>query len=115
MAALWIPGYGDRRGGGCDAGTAHDALPPAGVLLPCKGIGPVPQVVHGNEAVSEAPGKLCEGPLHDAEDKVQPSDPGILHAASGVSCHVQYLRQSIHCLSDHFQVCVFLYQDKDGS
>ena len=49
MAFCWFSVHGDRRGGGCDAGTAHDALPPAGVLLPCKGIGPVPQVVHGTK------------------------------------------------------------------
>ena len=70
MAFRWFSVHGDRCGGSCAAGTAHDALPPAGVLLPCKGIGPVSQVVYGNDAVSEASGKLCEGPLHDAEDKV---------------------------------------------
>ena len=34
MAALWIPGYGDRRGGRRAAGAPDNAFSASGIFLP---------------------------------------------------------------------------------
>lgn len=78
------------------------------------GIGTVSQVVYRDKTVQTASGEFCQEPGHDAEDKVQSADSGVLHADSGVSGHVKCIRQSIYYFSDFFQIYLFLYEDTHG-
>ena len=114
MADSWISGNGDRSGGSYSSRAADYAISSAGVLLPGQRIGTVSQVVYRDKTVQTASGEFCQEPGHDAEDKVQSSDPGVLHAASGISCDAECVRKGVHHLSDHLQVRVFLYKDTHG-
>ena len=114
MADSWISGNGDRSGGSYSSRAADYAISSAGVLLPGQRIGAVSQVVYRDKTVQTASGEFCQKPGHDAEDKVQSADSGVLHADSGVSGHVKCIWQSIYYFSDFFQIYLFLYEDTHG-
>ena len=104
LAHSRISVYGNRSGGSRAPGTSDHAVPAAGVLLPGKRIRAVSQMVYRYETLHTPSGQLRKEPCHDAENKVQPSDPGLMYAASGVSCHAEYIRQDFYSVSYPFQV-----------